>query len=150
MKNSKMIKKIFVLVISIALVFTFSNLVLAADDDPFLPITQNTNANPESNTNTNTEQTNTNSGSNTNSDSGNSLLTNTINTTNTTNNGTLTSNTVNNTTNISSNVNRSVTNTEQLAKTGLTDSNGIIALIVVLCGISAIYSYKKVNDYKKL
>ena len=47
MKNSKMIKKIFVLVISIALVFTFSNLVLAADDDPFLPITQDTNANPE-------------------------------------------------------------------------------------------------------
>lgn len=148
MKNSKMIKKIFVLVISIALVFTFSNLVLAADDDPFLPITQNTNANPESNTNT--EQTNTNSGSNTNSDSGNSLLTNTTNTTNTTNNATLTSNTVNNTTNISGNVNRSVTNTDQLAKTGLTDSNGIIALIVVLCGISAIYSYKKVNDYKKL
>jgi len=146
MKNSKMIKKIFVLVISIALVFTFSNLVLAADDDPFLPITQNTNAN------TNTEQTNTNSVSNTNSnsDSGNSLLTNTTNTTNTTNNATLTSNTVNNTTNISGNVNRSVTNTDQLAKTGLTDSNGIIALIVVLCGISAIYSYKKVNDYKKL
>ena len=47
------------MVISIALVFTFSNLVLAADDDPFLPITQNTDANPESNTNTNTEQTNT-------------------------------------------------------------------------------------------
>ena len=149
MKNSKMIKKIFVLVISIALVFTFSNLVLAADDDPFLPITQDTNANPESNSNP--EPANTNPGSNTNSDSGNSLLTNTSNTnTNTTNNVTLTSNTVNNTSNISSNVNRSVTNTEQLAKTGLTDSNGIIALIVVLCGISAIYSYKKVNDYKKL
>jgi len=144
MKNSKMIKKIFVLVISIALVFTFSNLVLAADDDPFLPITQNTNTNANPESNTNTEQTNTNS------DSGNSLLTNTTNTTNTTNNATLTSNTVNNTTNISGNVNRSVTNTEQLAKTGLTDSNGIIALIVVLCGISAIYSYKKVNDYKKL
>ena len=41
-------------------------------------------------------------------------------------------------------------NVNTLAKTGLSDTNGIVALIVVVCGVSAIYSYKKVNDYKKL
>ena len=139
MKNVKTIKKLLILVVSIALVFTISNFVYADDDDPFLPITASTN-NEAANTNTEAENsTNTN----------NTLMSNgAITTNNTTNNAT--TNTVNSTVNTTNNVNRSVTNTNQLAKTGLTDSNGIIALIVVLCSISAIYSYKKVNDYKKL
>lgn len=138
MKNVKMIKKLLVLVISIALILTFSNFVYAEDEDPFLPITPSAN-NETSNTNTETTNTSTNTDNATNTN--NTLVS----------NGTITTNnTVNNTVNTTNNVNRSVTNTDQLAKTGLTDSNGIIALIVVLCGISAIYSYKKVNDYKKL
>ena len=62
---------------------------------------------------------------------------------NSTTNNTATNNTTNNTSKTNNNVNT-------LAKTGLSDTNGIVALIVVVCGVSAIYSYKKVNDYKKL
>ena len=48
------------------------------------------------------------------------------------------------------NTSKTNNNVNTLAKTGLSDTNGIVALIVVVCGVSAIYSYKKVNDYKKL
>ena len=123
---------------TIGLIIIFSNFVYAEDEDPFIPLTitnstENNTTNNESNSLfTNINATNTNPSTvNTN---------NTINTT-----GTLTTNnTTNNTTN------RSVSNTETLAKTGLTDSNGIVALIVIICAVSAIYSYKKINDYKRL
>ena len=141
MKNLKNVKKLLILIITIGLVVMFSNFVYAEDQDPFvsLTITNSTENNATSNesntsnglfTNINTTNTNTN-------------VTNTNTNTNTA--GTLTTNnTANNTSN------RNVSNTETLAKTGLTDSNGIVALIVIICAISAIYSYKKINDYKKL
>ena len=78
---------------------------------------------------------------NTNNTTNSSLTAN--NTTNNTVRNTATNNTTNNTSKTNNNVNT-------LAKTGLSDTNGIVALIVVVCGVSAIYSYKKVNDYKKL
>lgn len=151
MKNIKMLKKLVVLVISIGLIVTFSNFAYAADEDPFFEIKpENTSSNESTNTSTN-ETTNNTTNNTTNTDSNNSLFTNTESNNTTTNNSTLTTNNSVNTTNTSNNVtNRSVTNTETLAKTGLSDSKGMISLIVVICGISAIYSYKKINDYKKL
>ena len=145
MKNLKNVKKLLILIMTIGLIAMFSNWVYAADEDPFVSLTvtnstENTAGNTESNTS-------------------NSLFTN-INTTNTNTNvtntntaGTLTTNsTANNTAKNTTNntANRSVSNTETLAKTGLTDSNGIVALVVIICAISEIYSYKKINDYKKL
>ena len=151
MKNIKMLKKLVVLVISIGLIVTFSNFAYAADEDPFFEIKpENTSSNESTNTSTN-ETTNNTTNNTTNTDSNNSLFTNIESNNTTTNNSTLTTNNSVNTTNTSNNVtNRSVTNTETLAKTGLSDSKGMISLIVVICGISAVYSYKKINDYKKL
>ena len=143
MKNLKNVKKLLILIMTIGLIVMFSNLVYAADEDPFVSLTvtnstENTAGNTESNTsnslftNINTTNTNTN-----------------VTNTNTNTSGTLTTiNTANNTAN--NTTNRSVSNTETLAKTGLTDSNGIVALIVIICAVSAIYSYKKINDYKRL
>ena len=141
MKNLKNVKKLLILIMTIGLIVMFSNLAYAAEEDPFVSLTvtnsaENTAGNTESNTSnslfTNINTTNTNT-----------------NVTNTNTSGTLTTiNTTNNTAN--NTTNRSVSNTETLAKTGLTDSNGIVALIVIICAISAIYSYKKINDYKRL
>ena len=147
MKNLKNVKKLLILIMTIGLIVMFSNLVYAAEEDPFVSLTvTNSEGNTAGNTAGNTE-----------SNTSNSLFTN-INTTNTNTNvtntntntsGTLTTiNTTNNTAN--NTTNRSVSNTETLAKTGLTDSNGIVALIVIICAVSAIYSYKKINDYKRL
>ena len=137
MKELKMVKKLIIIMLSVVLIIALSNFVYAADEDPFLELTA-TNTNSDTNT--------------TNTDTSNSLFTNTQNA-NTSNSGSLTTNTNTNTslvTNTDNSVNRNVTNTDTLAKTGLSDSNGIVALIVILCAVSAIYSYKKVNDYKKL
>ena len=141
MRDLKMVKKLFILILTIGIVVMFSNFVYAEDDDAFISL----NITNSAGNNTAGSEGNTNS---------NSLFTNIINTTNQANTtGTLiANNTTNNTTNnsINNTTNRSVSNTETLAKTGLTDSNGIVALIVIICAISAIYSYKKINDYKRL
>lgn len=46
--------------------------------------------------------------------------------------------------------NSTTSNANNLADTGLDNSNGIIALIVVISLIVAIYSVKKMNDYNNL
>ncbi len=153
MKNVKMLKKLFILVMSIGLVLTFSNLVYAEDEDPFFAITATEEAsNQDSNTATGEEQaTNTDTNTSLFTDTDNTNTANTNTNTNTVGNSSLTTNDISNNTNTyNSVVNRNVTNTDTLAKTGLSDSKGMVTLIVVLCGISAIYSYKKINDYKKL
>ena len=142
MKNLKMVKSLLILIMSIGIILTFSNFVYADDDDPFLELTP---TNTESN-----EAANTSNENSTNTDTNNTLFTNTNSNTGVnslTTNNTVVNNTTNNTAN---NVNRSVTNTETLAKTGISDSKGMVTLIVIICGISAVYSYKKINDYKKL
>ena len=147
MKNVKMLKKLFILVMSIGLVLTFSNFVYAEDEDPFFAITATEESSNENSNTSSSEQQATNTDTNT------SLFTDIDNTnnTNTANNSSLVTNDILNTTNTNNNVvNRSVTNTDTLAKTGLSDSKGMVTLIVVLCGISAVYSYKKINDYNKL
>ena len=60
---------------------------------------------------------------------------------------------INTTTNTSTNTNtntstsyRTNNNTETLPKTGVTDGY-VVALLVTVCAISAIYAYKKIRDY---
>ena len=48
------------------------------------------------------------------------------------------------------NSNSTTSNADNLAETGLEDSNGFIALIIMVSIIVAIYSVKKMNDYKNL
>ena len=142
MENSKIFKRLVIVMLSFVLVAVCSTSVFATDDDLFLSVnsTGNTasNATSDNSTTNNTATNNTNTNNTTNS----SLTANNTTTNNTVRN-TATNNTTNNTSKTNNNVNT-------LAKTGLSDTNGIVALIVVVCGVSAIYSYKKVNDYKKL
>lgn len=54
-------------------------------------------------------------------------------------------------TNVNTNTNTSYrtntnTNTETLPKTGVTDGY-VVAILVTVCAISAIYAYKKIRDY---
>lgn len=63
-------------------------------------------------------------------------------TTNTTTNTTQTPST---TTNVSTTTNR-VNTTEKLPQTGVTDGY-VVAILVVVCAISAIYAYRKIRDY---
>ena len=142
MENSKIFKRLVIVMLSLVLVAVCSTSVFATDDDLFLSVnsTGNTasNATSDNSTTNNTATNNTNTNNTTNS----SLTANNTTTNNTVRN-TATNNTTNNTSKTNNNVNT-------LTKTGLSDTNGIVALIVVVCGVSAIYSYKKVNDYKKL
>ena len=56
-------------------------------------------------------------------------------------------NTTNTNTNINTNTSyRTNTNTETLPKTGVTDGY-VVAILVTVCAISAIYAYKKIRDY---
>ena len=57
--------------------------------------------------------------------------------------------TATNITNVNTNTNtsyRTNTNTETLPKTGVTDGY-VVAILVTVCAISAIYAYKKIRDY---
>ncbi len=144
MKNLKVLKKLVMVMLGIALMVVLSGNVFAADDDLFTSVSSGNNTEATTTNNTTGNDTNSATTNNTTSNTANSsLTTNSTSNTNTTRN--TSSNTTNNTT---SNANRNVTNT--LAKTGLSNTGSIVALVVVVCGISAVYSFKKVNDYKKL
>lgn len=108
------------------MVMMFSTNVLAADNDTngFSDLTNtinNTNTDNANNTNTNNANTNTN---NTNTN------TNNTNNTNKTNNS-------------------SVYNNTNLPSTGIEDSIPV-ALLVVVFGISAVYAYKKIKEYRNI
>ena len=77
---------------------------------------------------------------------GNSSSTN--NTTNNTSNNTTTNNTVNNTSVLTTN-NTSNYNNSSLPKTGIEDTIPATILLVIF-GISAVYAYKKMRDYKNI
>ena len=144
MKNLKVLKKLVMVMLGIALIVLLSGNVFAADDNLFTSVSSGNNTEATTTNNTTGNDTNSATTNNTTSNTANSsLTTNSTSNTNTTRN--TSSNTTNNTT---GNTNRNVTNT--LAKTGLSNTGSIIALVVVVCGISAVYSFKKVNDYKKL
>lgn len=79
---------------------------------------------------------------------GNSENTERTNTTNQTTNNTTTILPTTNTSNVSS-YSTSNTTTSTLPKTGESDMYVVGALIVV-CGVAAIYTYKKIRDYKNM
>ena len=145
MRNIKMFKKLVIVMLSLVMVAVCSTSVFAADDDAvFTTVDASNNATANNSTGNESEFSNV-AGNNTNSDNtANSSLTSNSTTNSTTRNAT------NNTTNNTANAGRNVSNTNTLAKTGLSNTGEIVALILVVCGVSAISSYKKVNDYKKL
>jgi len=131
MKKSNLVKLFSILLISV-MVMLFSTNVLAADESGFSQLTlNNSTSNNNSNTTSNNSSTNTNT-SNNNSTNSNSTR-NTNNTANKTNN-----------TNNSSKYNNT-----NLPKTGIEDSIPV-AMLVVVFGISAIYAYKKIKDYRNI
>ena len=139
----KKMKKLAVIILGFCLIIGFANSVFAADDDDLFKAVTSTNNTSNSTTNENSASNNTNTDANT-SNTNSSLTSNTnSNSSNTANNTARNTNTNSNT-----NSNRNATNT--LAKTGLSNAGSIIALVVVVCGVSAIYSYKKVSDYKRV
>ncbi len=140
MKNLKMFKKVSIIFLGLVFTIVCSGKVFAADEGLFTTI--------DTTNNTSNSATDGNNTPNTNADANNNVNNNIVNGSLTTNNANNANNSVRNAN--ESNTNRNVSNTATLAKTGLPNTGAIIAVVLVVCGISAIYSYKKVNDYKKL
>ena len=130
MKKTNLIKVLLVMIVSIMVVLFSSNVLAATDADGYEDLTEalgnsssksgKTNNN-SANTNTNNANTNTNLANNNNTANTNSNRTN----------------------------NSSIYNNTSLPKTGLADSVPVVLLVVVF-GVSAIYAYKKINDYKNI
>ena len=128
MKKTNLIKVISILLIS-AMVMLFATTVNAADDNSYNDLTSTLTGNTSNNA-SNTSNTNSNSSNNT--------------------SNTNSSNNTNNSLNMSNNTsNSSVYNNTNLPKTGATDSIPE-AMLVVVFGISAVYAFKKVRDYKNI
>lgn len=131
MKN--LVKSIVVIGLSLMLICGFTNYVSAANDvdwdDPSIV------GGNVSNTNTNTgiNGTNTSTGLNTNTNTGSGVV----------NTNTNRNNTINNT-----NTNSKATNS--LAYTGSESINGMVAVAVVLGAFVAVYSFRKIQDYKNI
>lgn len=122
MKKSNLIKVVLVLGISL-MVMLFTTNVMANEVD-----LTNTIDNPRSSSNSNSNSNNSNSNSNR---------------TNNTNTNTNRTNNTNNTNN------SSVYNNTNLPKTGISDSIPV-ALLLVVFGVSSVYAYKKIRDYKNI
>ena len=128
MKKSNLIKLFSILAIS-AMVMMFNTSVLAADNDGnFTQLTLNNSSSNNSNSNSNASNSNTNN-ANTNTKNSNTN-TNNSNKSNNTNNSSIYNNTI-------------------LPKTGISDSIPV-AMLVVVFGISAVYAYKKIKDYRNI
>ena len=128
MKKTNLIKVISILLIS-AMVMLFATTVNAADDNSYNDLTSTLTGNTSNNA-SNTSNTNSNSSNNTSN-------------TNSANNTNKALNMSNNTSN------SSVYNNTNLPKTGVASSLPIAALVVIF-GISAVYAYKKVKDYRNI
>lgn len=123
MKNSKLFKSLIISIIGVMLI-AISGQVFAADDNSYKDLTTAISGN------------NTTSNNSTNNNTAN-------NTTNNTTNNSTTNNTTGNKT-----VYNNTANT--LPKTGIGDTVLPVAVLIVVFGISAVYAYKKVNDYKNI
>lgn len=121
MKNSKLLKIVLIMIISLSVLIVAKNSLAATD------LTDTLTGN---NTTENSALTLT--GNNTVNSATNNITSN-----NTTNNVVLTTN------------NTSSYNNSSLPKTGVGDSMPVVILVVVL-GISAVYAYKKIQDYKNI
>ena len=158
MKN---LKKLIVVIFSLILILNCSSVAFAADSDDnenlFLELTEDNSSAGGNNTSNNTNN-NTNENSifqpmdDDENETRNNTSNNNTNNSNTNTNISINSSSQNTNTNrnVSGNTNRNTSNSNSLADTGIANFGGIVALIVVVCVISTIYSYKKVNDYKNL
>lgn len=122
MKKTNLVKVISILLISL-MVALFSTNVFAADNDTSFQDLTNTLNNTSGNSTKTDQNTNLNNNANKNN-------TNTNTNTNKTNNS-------------------SIYNNTDLPKTGVESSIPVIALVAVF-GISAVYAYKKINEYKNI
>lgn len=131
MKKTNLIKVISILLISV-MVMLFATTVNAADDNSYNDLTSTLTGNNSSNSSNSSNTSNTNSSNSTSNTNSNS------------------SNNTNNSLNMSNNTsNSSVYNNTSLPKTGAADSIPV-AMLVVVFGISALYAFKKVRDYKNI
>ena len=130
MKKTNLLKVFFILILSVMVIFIATSVNAADFIDMTNQLNNNTAANNTSGTNTNT------SGTNTNTNTSNSNATNTNTNTNRANNNTNTRNS-------------SIYNNTNLPSTGIGDSLPTAALVVVF-GISAVYAYKKIKDYRNI
>ena len=133
MKKSVVMKIFLVVLVSLMLIVT-TNFVQAVDNTTgYQDLTNLTGNNSSGNNNTS----NTNSANSNNNTSGNNTARNNSNTLNT---GAVTNTNKNNT---------STYNNSSLPKTGVEDSIPTMLLLVVF-GISAVYAYKKIKEYKNI
>ena len=131
MKKSKVMKLILVAILLMSIVFIATHVLAADDVEENLDLTNllgnsSNTANTSNTTNTNPGNTNSSNTANVN------LNTNLSNTNSNTNN-----------------TNSSLYNNKNLPKTGLSDTLPVVVLVVV-GGISAVYAYKKINDYRNI
>lgn len=126
MKKTNLVKVVSILLVSL-MVILFSTNVFAAEnnDTSFQDLTGTLGNSTENNTNKNTNSNNTNKN------------------TNNTNSNTNTNTNSNNTNN------SSIYNNTDLPKTGVESSIPVVVLVAIF-GISAVYAYKKIDDYKNL
>ena len=138
MKRKSLLKLSVVIGLSIMLVLTFAKFTLAADFDweNATVTTENTAGNTPTNTETNT------AGNNVVNPTGNVV----DNSVYPTSNNVVT----NNTTNTANTVNTTNTSNEAMPYTGIEDTNTIVALIAVTGVVVAIYSYRKIKEYKNV
>ena len=125
MKKTNLIKMLVVISISLMEILFSSNVLAATDEDGYEDLTEalgNSTSNNSSNTGNNSTNTN-----------------------NSANNKTANTNT-----NRSNNTNNSsIYNNTNLPKTGISDSIPV-ALLLVVFGVSSVYAYKKIRDYKNI
>ncbi len=133
MKKTNLMKAASILLIS-TMVILFNASVFAADNTGFNDLTStlsNSSNNSSNSANANVAANNTNSSLNTN-----------------VNNNSSNTNRTNSTLNTNVN-NSSIYNNTDLPKTGV-ESSIPVAMLVVILGISAVYAYRKINEYRNI
>lgn len=139
MENKKLVRIVLVMGICVMLLLCTTGISLAANNTNFAELDLNSMSSTNNTTSNNTAATTNNTVRNSTTNTSN-----TANVTNTTNNTAVL--TTNNTANAS---NTTTYNATSLPKTGIGDSMPAIILTIVF-GISAIYAYKKIQDYRGL
>ena len=140
MNKINLLKNITIAIIGVAIIFAFTN-VLAADNNTYQDLSQaisgNNGATGNSQTGNNSALTN------------NALGTNNSSSNRANNNGVFNTNALASNNSLSNNsASNSYSNTT-LPRTGI-ESVAPIAVLLVIFGISAIYAYKKIKDYKNI
>lgn len=133
MKKSNIVKGLIITLVSLSMIIFTTNFVSAADENfvNFDDVPSSNSSSNKANTNSNKANTNSNknkanTNSNTNKSNTNSLNTNGV-----------------------RGNNVSSYNNTSLPKTGLQESLPVVLLVVVF-GISAVYAYKKIKDYRNI